>query len=203
MILEFEKLLEILDEEKAFAKENYIPIIRPESAKILYDLVKKYNPSSILEIGTAIGFSGSIMLSSVDATLTTIELKEHLYSRAKVVFDKVGYTSRVIQILGDAKVEIENLANDKKKFDFIFLDGPKGQYIHYLPCLTDLLSDGGVIVADNVLFQGLVESKDPIPHNKRTIVNNLRKYLDRVSQYPYETEIMHVEDGIAITKVKE
>ena len=57
--MEFDSLLKVLDEEKDFAKEHYIPIIRPESSKILYDIVSSYNPNTILEIGTAIGFSGS------------------------------------------------------------------------------------------------------------------------------------------------
>ena len=201
--MEFDNLLKILDEEKDFAKSYYIPIIRPESSKILYDIVGSYNPNSILEIGTAIGFSGSIMLSNTNAHLTTIELKEELYNKAKELFSKLGFSERVTQVLGDAKIEIEKLLDSNLKYDFIFLDGPKGQYLYYLPTLTKLLNTGGVIVADNVLFMGMVEGEDHVPHRKRTIVNNLRKYLQIVNEYPYETELLHVEDGIAITKVKE
>lgn len=201
--MEFDELLKVLDGEKDFAREHYIPIIRPESARLLYDIVSRHNPESILEIGTAIGFSGSIMLSATKAHLTTIELKEPLYDRAKELFDRLGYGDRVTQHLGDAKVVIEDLAKEHKTYDFIFLDGPKGQYIHYLPTLTKLLSKGGVIVADNVLFMGMVEGEEYVPHRKRTIVVNLRKYLQVVSEPPYETELIHLEDGIAITKVKE
>ena len=198
------KKLGVLSEEKSFAKEHFIPIIRPESAKILYDLVSRFKPNSILEIGTAIGFSGSIMLStSSNVTLDTIELKPELYNKAKDVFTKTHVIDRVSQYLGDAKEVIENLSSEGKTYDLIFLDGPKGQYIYYLPTLTKLLNKGGVIIADNVLFMGMVESTEHIPHRKRTIVNNLRKYLDVVSKPPYETELLHVEDGIAITKVKE
>ena len=201
--MEFDSLLKVLDEEKDFAKEHYIPIIRPESSKILYDIVSSYNPNTILEIGTAIGFSGSIMLSATNAHLTTIELKEPLFNKAQDLFFKLGFTDRVTQILGDAKIEIEKLLDAGKLYDFIFLDGPKGQYLYYLPTLTKLLNKGGVIVADNVLFMGMVEGEDYVPHRKRTIVNNLRKYLKIVNEYPYETTLMHIEDGIAITKVKE
>ena len=201
--MEFDSLLKVLDEDKDFAKEHYIPIIRPESSKVLYDIVSSYSPNTILEIGTAIGFSGSIMLSATSAHLTTIELKENLYTKANELFTKLGYKDRVTQILGDAKAEIEKLLESNKTYDFIFLDGPKGQYLYYLPTLTKLLNKGGVIVADNVLFMGMVEGEDHVPHRKRTIVNNLRKYLKIVNEYPYETTLMHIEDGIAITKVKE
>ena len=88
------------------------------------------------------------------------------------------------------------------KFDMIFLDGAKGQYINYLPILTKLLNDNGVIFADNVLLHGMVESAEKIPHKKRTMVVNLRQYLQVVSQLPYETELIRMEDGIAITKYK-
>ena len=202
--MEYQRVLLLLDEEKQFAKDNFVPIIRPESAKILYDIVARYKPNSILEIGTAIGFSGSIMLSTSDnVVLDTIEIRENLYNRAKDVFERLGYTHRVNQYLGDAMVVLDDLLNSGNKYDFIFLDGPKGQYVRYLPKITNLLNKGGVIVADNVLFMGMVESEAHIPHRKRTIVNNLRKYLEVVNVDPYETELLRVEDGIAITKVKE
>ena len=71
-----------------------------------------------------------------------------------------------------------------------------------MPILTDLLEKNGVILADNVLLQGMVESTEKIPHRKRTMVVNLRKYLEVVSKYPYETELLHLEDGLAITTFK-
>ena len=68
--------------------------------------------------------------------------------------------------------------------------------------LKKILNDEAVIFADNVLLQGMVESQEKIPHRKRTMVVNLRKYLDVVSKEPYSTELIHLEDGIAITRFK-
>ena len=102
---------------------------------------------------------------------------------------------------GDAKYHIQKLLNENKKYDMIFLDGAKGQYINYLQTLAKLLKDDGVIFADNVLLHGMVESDKKIPHKKRTMVVNLRKYLEVVNSYPYKTELIRLEDGIAITKV--
>ena len=75
-------------------------------------------------------------------------------------------------------------------------------FLNYLPNLIQLLDDDGVIFADNVLLHGMVESNERIPHKKRTMVVNLRKYLDIVSREPFETELLRLEDGIAITKYK-
>ncbi|MBE5757463.1 MAG: O-methyltransferase [Clostridiales bacterium] len=198
----FEKLMEKLSDAKIFAEENFVPIIRDKSAKFLYDFVEKNNFKNILEIGTAIGYSGSIMLSACNSKLTTVDKNEKLIDYANNVFSELGYSERVRVYCNDAKNLIESLSQDGEKFDMIFLDGAKGQYINYLPVLTSLLNAGGVILADNVLLQGMVESTEKIPHRKRTMVVNLRKYLEVVSKHPYETELLHLEDGLAITRLK-
>ena len=114
----------------------------------------------------------------------------------------MGFSNHVNMYLGDAKDVLAELKLNKYKFDMIFLDGAKGQYINYLPTLIDLLNTDAVIFADNVLLQGMVESNEKIPHRKRTMVVNLRRYLEAVNKSPFETEIIRLEDGIAITKYK-
>lgn len=120
---------------------------------------------------------------------------------ARNTFKKLRYLDKVEIFNKDAKIVIEELLGCGYTFDMVFLDGAKGQYYRYLPVLTKLLGKGGIIFADNVLLQGMVESQEKIPHRKRTMVVNLRKYLDIVSKYPYSTELLHLEDGIAITKI--
>ena len=106
------------EEIEAFAKENNVPIIRPLSREILINKLQSVNPKTILEVGTAIGFSGSLMLAETrDSTLTTIEIDENSFNIAKNNFKKMGVSDRVTQILGDATEVIEGL---KQKFDFIF-----------------------------------------------------------------------------------
>jgi len=202
--MEFNELIKSLELEKKYAKDFFVPIIRDKSARFLYDYVNKLSPNNILEIGTAIGYSGSIMLSACDnATLYTVDINEKSLLVANNTFEKLGYKDRVYINKKDALDYVKELAESNIKFDFVFLDGPKGQYITYLPYLTKLLSSEGVIFADNVLLDGMVESNEKIPHRKRTMVVNLRKYLEVVNNMPYETELIRLEDGIAITKLKE
>lgn len=200
--MKYEKLMEILSPEREYAKANFVPIIRDKSSKYLYDFVKNNNFKNVLEIGTAIGYSGSIILSAADINLTTIDINEDYLRIAKNTFEKLGFFSRVIVYNDDAWNVINQLRSDGKRFDMIFLDGAKGQYVKYIDVLADILNDNGVIFADNVLLQGMVESNEKIPHKKRTMVVNLRKYLEVVQADPYETEIVRIEDGIAITRIK-
>lgn len=200
--MELKVLLHKLKDEIAYAKDNYIPIIRDKSAEFLYNYVKNNKIKKVLEIGTAIGFSGSIILSAGVEDLTTIEIKESSFEIAKNTFKKLDYIDMVKMYLGDAKDVLVDLKESGEKYDLIFLDGAKGQYINYLDTLKDLLNVDGVIFADNVLLHGMVEGNGVIPRRKRTMVNNLRKYLEVINKDPYESELIRIEDGIAITKIK-
>ena len=200
--MEFKQIINKLQDEKLYAKENFIPIIRDKSAEYLYDFIKEHKFKKVLEIGTAIGYSGSIILSASDLTLCTVDINEKSLEIAEKTFTKLNFQNRVKVYNDDAKNFLKLLIKENQKFDMIFLDGAKGQYIYYLDDLTELLVDGGYIFADNVLLQGMVESSEKIPHRKRTMVVNLRKYLDKINKYPYQSELLRIEDGIAITKVK-
>lgn len=182
------------------AHSFHVPIVRPVILKMLIDEVKKNQPKSILEIGTAIGYSAVNMLNNCDANLTTIELNPESQNRAKANISRLGLEKRVEFILGDAKVVLKTLVEQNRHFDFVFLDGPKGQYINYLDDLTALLEKGGIIFADDVLFRGMVKSEEFIPHRNRTIVVNLRKYLEKVKSHPFESEVFDIEDGVCISK---
>ena len=200
--MEFEDIFNKLSDVRGYARENYIPIIRDKSAEFMFNYVKNNNIKNILEIGTAIGYSGSILLSSCSGKLITVDKNPKSIEIAKETFKKINLLDRVEIYCDDAFNLINKLQDENKKFDMIFLDGAKGQYIKYLPILTNLLNGDGVIFADNVLLHGMVESNEKIPHRKRTMVVNLRKYLDVVSKKPYVTELLHIEDGMAITKIK-
>lgn len=188
-------------EIRRFAKENFIPIVREKTSKILIEKVKEINPKNILEIGTAIGYSGMLMLENSEAFLTTLEINENRKNIALKNFNSAGFQNRVNLVFGDCKTFIES---EKEVFDFIFLDGPKGQYVKYLPHLINMLSRKGLMFCDNVLFEGLVQNYDAIiPKKHRTIVNNLRKFLKIVSEDKnLECEILDVEDGICLIKKK-
>ena len=171
----------------------------------MFSKINNQNPKNVLEIGTAIGYSGTLILNASNCKLTTIEKDEASFNLAKHHFEKFGLTNRVNQILGDALEELNNLVKLNKKFDFIFLDGPKGQYIKYLPILKQLLNNGGVLFADNVFFKRMIFIEGTIPHRKRTIVVNLRKFLETVKTDNnfYNVEILDVGDGVLIANYKE
>ena len=189
----------------AYARENHIPVLLDDTAKLLFSKINNQNPKNVLEIGTAIGYSGTLILNASNCKLTTIEKDEASFNLAKHHFEKFGLTNRVNQILGDALEELNNLVKLNKKFDFIFLDGPKGQYIKYLPILKQLLNNGGVLFADNVFFKRMIFIEGTIPHRKRTIVVNPRKFLETVKTDNnfYNVEILDVGDGVLIANYKE
>lgn len=182
-----------------------VPVLRDASHKKLEELVKKYNPKEILEIGTAIGYSGITMLENCDGNLTTIELMEGSHARAKENFVNAGFENRVNAILGDCNLVLTEMICDDKnleKFDFIFLDGPKGQYIKMLDCILMLLKSGGVLVADNVLFRGYVQGGVKYPRRFKTIVKRLGEFIETCKTHP-ELEFIELDesdDGMLIAK---
>ncbi len=183
-----------------FNKDEYVPILRDESISFLYEIIKKNQPKKGLEIGTYIGYSASIFLStSQNASLETVEINEENAKLARENLKEFG--DRVTVFCKDAKDFIEERLEEKEKYDFIFLDGPKGQYIRYLPILKQLLSVEGILVADNVYFHGMVKMEGKIPHKHRSIVNNLRKFISEIQSDPdFETQIYDIGDGISVSK---
>ncbi len=193
---------EFLQELKNYAIEKRVPIIRDKSAFFLQEQIKSSNAQYILEIGTAIGYSTCLIYDiNPNAKVTTIELKEQSYNTALKTFKEMGISDKIEAINGDAMIILQDLSKQNRKFDFIFLDGPKGQYYRYLPFCKQMLSKGGIIFADNVYLHGMVLQQEPIKHKHRAMVNNLRKYLYQITHdEELETTIYDLEDGIAITK---
>ena len=195
------------DSFKDYAVSRGIPIIRDSSHELLRELVKKYKPKHILEIGTAVGYSGITMLENSTADLLTVELMEESALEARTNFDNAGFGDRVKVVNQDCSVFVMELVMDASnhgKFDFIFLDGPKAQYINLYPSLLELLSSGGVLVADNVLFRGYVENPKSAPRRFKTIWQRLRKFIDTVqsSDSFSHVDLFKIEDGVLVAVKK-
>ncbi|MDE6583087.1 MAG: O-methyltransferase, partial [Clostridia bacterium] len=182
-----------------FATHEYRPIIRSESMKVLQQLVVERKPKNILEIGTFIGYSASVMLdANKDAFVVTLEKDKQNSVDAVKNLTEQGFAGRFEVINCDAYDFLQS-ENDRQ-FDLIFLDGPKGQYYKYLPYLKKMLKSGGVLVADDVLFYGLVMSKEKIEHKHRSLVNNLRKFLSMLeSDEDFETTIHQFDNGVSVS----
>lgn len=188
------------------AKIYGVPIIRTQSHKILEKYIKKYNPKHILEIGTAVGYSGITMLSNCDGNLITIEHNKDYIAKAKTNFKKVGLNNRVEILEGDCMVILAKMLCSKnydEYFDFIFLDGPKAQYNSMLEMLIFLLKPNGIFLADNVLFRGYVEGEIAAPTKRyKTIIKRLNDFIENCKNNPFltEFELNNTEDGIIFAK---
>ncbi len=187
---------------KDSANTRGVPIIREQSHKILMQYVKKYNPKHILEIGTAVGYSAIAMLSSCSGDIITIEHNSALAAEATQNLSDAGFKSRAEIICDDCMVQIAQMVADDKYnnyFDFIFLDGPKAQYLGMLEGLVMLLKSGGVLLADNVLFRGYVKNLSAATKRYKTIALRLKKFIDAFMSHTdlTGTELIDIEDGMA------
>ncbi len=190
---------DLLELEK-FAIENRVPIIQKETAKFLEFMISMKEPNNILELGTAIGYSSILMSKTLNNTckITTIERDEKMINLAKENIKSFGLEDNIEIKEGECLEILEKLDN---KYDLIFMDAGKGHYNHFLPHCLRLLSDKGVIIADNVLFRGMVASDDLVKRRKITIVKRMRTYLDIVSNDKnLITTVIPMGDGIALTK---
>ena len=188
------------------AKTYGVPVIRSESHKILEEEVKKTNPFHILEIGTAVGYSGILMLKNSTADLTTIEHNKDYIKQANINFKANNLSNRVKIITGDCLVEIAKMVASEKYnnyFDFIFLDGPKAQYDLLLDGLIELLKPSGTLIVDNVLFRGYVEKQNSAPTKRyKTIIKRLNTFIENCKNNKnlVDFELRNTEDGIIIAK---
>lgn len=184
------------------AREQGNPVLRDKSFELLKKTVEEKKPKKILEVGVNVGLSSIAMLQCFDgATLTGIEIDEDCVKEAKQNYKKFGVENRVKIILGDASEVIPLLTG---KYDFIFLDGPKGHYYEYALNLIPLLNGGGILFADNVLFRGYVEGNVKTPHRQMTIKNSMQKFLNYIQNTKgLKTVVYHIEDGVSITEKDE
>ena len=192
-----------MEEIKKEARQNYIPIVREETSKRLCEICRDKKAKRILEIGTAIGYSGSLLLKSCDGHLTTIEKDEVRANKAIENFRRLNLLGRVTLYVDDALKVLNELESQGQSYDFIFLDGAKGQYIKYYPFLKKLLNGGGILFTDNIYLHGFVQADGKVPHKHRSMVVNLRKYIDTLSQdSDFETQFYDIDDGFSISKLK-
>jgi predicted O-methyltransferase YrrM len=188
-----------LSELRTYANINKIPILQKETAQLLKVLLKMIKPKEILEIGTAIGYSSILMAQSLNlqCKITTIEIDPLLVDIAVNNINKANLPNNIQVIEGDA---ISVLPLLTKKYDLIFIDANKSRYKEYFDMGKDMLNNGGVIISDNVLYKGMTADDDSIHRRKRTIVKNMRNYLEYITTIDgYITSIIPIGDGVALT----
>ncbi|MCI6664795.1 MAG: O-methyltransferase [Lachnospiraceae bacterium] len=204
---------EFLDNLEAEANRDNVPIIRKSMQRFLKLMLELKKPKNILEVGTAVGFSAILMAqySQSDCHITTIEKYEKRIPVAKDNFLKSGFNDKITLIEGDAKdilnELLENENGDDKfagKYDMIFMDAAKGQYINFLPNAVKLLKKGGVLITDNVLQDDtVIQSKFTVVRRDRTIHKRMREYIRALMQSDeLTTDILQLGDGISVSVKK-
>lgn len=189
-----------LEKVKNKARKEYIPIVMDETLEVIKKILLQENPSKILEIGTAVGYSASQFVRfAPHAIVDTIELDENRAREAAENLKKIGITDKVRILVGNA---VEILPHLQEEYDIIFIDANKGKYPIFLQEGIRLCKSNGIILADNILYKGYVLGEYH-KHKQRTAVKNLRTYLQMATENEaLETQILEVGDGLAISRVK-
>ena len=192
-----EEELKIVKEK---ALENHIPIIMDDTLEKIEEILKEEKPKRILEIGTAVGYSATMFAkyTDEDCIIDTIEIDEERAKEAKENIEKIGGADRINIMVGNA---VDILPTISQEYDIVFIDAAKGKYPVFLENAIRLIKNGGLILADNILYKGYVMS-DYNKHKQRTAVRHLREYIQEITENEkLESEILEIGDGLAITRV--
>ena len=186
-----------LGEVQQEAYDNDVPIIPNETVSFLKFFLKQIKAKEVLEIGTAIGFSASLMAQTMgkESHVTTIDRCDVMIRKAKANFEKLGLSEQVTLLEGDAKDVLPTLNGP---YDFIFMDSAKSKYIEFLPECLRVLKKDGVIMIDDVFQAGTVmHDIKEIPKSQRTIYRKLNKLYDTVlSHSDLTVTILPLGDGV-------
>ncbi len=184
---------------RTFAEGEDVPIVDVQVENFLRFFLPLLKPNRILELGTAVGYSASLMARAVpEAKITTVELDPDRAISARTHFQNQKLEERVRLVVGDAA---EFIQNDTGLYDFIFIDAAKGQYEIYLRQSLRHLHPGGVICMDNVLFHGMLASKKLFKRRKITIVKRLKRLLYEVLRAEnLSSSVLPIGDGLLLIR---
>ena len=190
-------MVHLLDIEK-YAKDNNVPIMLPDGIEFLLNYIKENNVKTILEIGTAIGYSAIRMaLISGDIKVTTIERDIDRYNEAIKNISDFSLENQINVIYADAfDVDLT------EKFDLIFIDAAKSQYIKFFEKFKYNLNETGTIISDNLEFHGLVENKENVSlsRNVRGLVRKINEYVAFLKDNrEFKTDFYSIGDGIGVS----
>lgn len=185
-------------ELEEYAKKNNVPIMLKDGIEFLTQYIKENNIKTILEIGSAIGYSAIRMaLVDKDIKITTIERDTNRYNEAVKNIKEFNLEDQIEIINADA---LEY--NTDKQFDLIFIDAAKAQYIKFFEKYKNNLKQNGTIISDNLDFHGLVKNPE-LTTNRNTIqlVKKINKYIEFLKENKeFKTEFISLGDGIGISK---
>ena len=186
-------------------RETHLKILQPRmlsghfQGRVLSMLSKIIHPTNILEIGTYTGYATLCLAEGLaeNGTIDTIDVNEELVDFQRKYFDRSQWSHQIVQHLGPALDIIPTLG---KKYDLVFIDADKDNYINYFHAIVPIMNKGGIILSDNVLWSGKVVEE--VKANDRTTkllmeYNQLLKNDSRV-----ETVLLPIRDGLTVSKIK-
>ena len=196
---------EVLEKIEQCAIKDNVPIIRKEMESFLRVMLTISKPLNILELGCAIGYSAILMSEYLPegGHITTIENYDKRIVEAKANIQMAGLQDKITLLEGDAMEVMKDL--ESEKYDFVFMDAAKAQYINFLPEVMRLMKTGAILIADNVLQDGdIIESRYGVIRRNRTIHSRMREYMYQVKHMEeLETTIVPIGDGITMSVKKE
>lgn len=191
-------------EMERYAEEHRVPIMQLPGIEGLLQILRVHRPKTILEIGTAIGYSAIRMAEALpECSIVTLERDSERADKAREYIVASGYGERIHLIEGDAlDVPVDQLMFHS--FDAIFIDAAKGQYKKFFDRYSPLLTDDGAIYCDNMYMHGLsVQDVTEIPRKNRTMIRKLKEYTDWIMKHPdYHSALLPVGDGLLICTKK-
>ncbi len=207
----FRPLSETLSAFRKEAELRRIPIILKDTESFLNALLSMLQPSHILEIGTAVGYSAACFAHIVPTCrIVTIEREESAYQEAVANMEMLGFSDRVTCLKGEAVVVLQQLhreieTGDLTPFDFVFIDAGKSHYAEFLECTMPMTKPRAAIVCDNILMQAKTVSDEYDPSGKhKTNIRRMREFIDSLTEDSrLITALLSIGDGISLSIVKE
>ena len=193
----------ILSEMEGYASEHGVPIMEPAGIETMLQMLRIKKPQTILEVGTAIGYSALRMAYALpDIKIVTIERDSARLAKAQEYIEKAGKEKQIELIHGDA-LETEAVVNEFAPYDVIFIDAAKGQYKRFFEMYSTMLNPGGIVITDNVLFKGLVVNQEIETKRTRNLVKKIDEFNRWLTSHPqFDTVILPIGDGVAISLLR-
>ena len=170
--------------------------------QLLRMLVQMTGATRILELGTFTGYSAICLASALPANghLDTLELNDELEDLILEGFERAGLFDKIQIHIGDCKETVLKLKEEGKMYDIVYIDANKREYCEYYELIFDMIRPGGLILADNVIWDGKV-CQDPLPQDKQTL--SIVRFNDMISADPrVESVILPIRDGINVIRKK-
>lgn len=194
------KQLEVMEDQ---ALMRNIPVMQKEGIDFICEQIKSRKMHSLLEIGSAIGYSALSFVSNCDdLVVETIEIDEARYLEAKENIEKYDDEHKIILHLGDA-LTFEGL--QLKQYDCLFIDAAKAQYQKFFERYVPYLNEGGIVIVDNLDFHGMIYDIEHIKNrNTKQLVKKIKRFKDWIFNHDaYEATYYKIGDGIVVVTRKE